>query len=542
MYGLHQVCEVLVPVVIGVVIDQAVDTGDAAALAFWIAVLAALFVVLSMMWRYGARWLTYAEAGEGCTLRVELASTILRPRGLRTDLRTGELLTIASSDADNASYLLDYIPRIVAAVTATVVSAIVLLVIDVPLGLGVLIGTPVVAYLLQLGAPLIARRVQGRQEAAGRAASVATDLVSGLRPLRGLGAHDVAARRYRVVSQESLAATLSAARTQSGFTAASTTLSNLLAAAIAIAAGWLALDGRISIGQFVTVIGLAQFLIEPLTQLTVVAGWVAEARASADRVAAVFNAPFVLPAAGSAPGAPPHGVDIVGLEHRSLAGLDLAVAPGELVGIVAPQAGDAEALVAVLSGRVAPADYRGSVRVGDVALHRLDHGTGRRPLLVEPHQTDIFSGTIGSNVTAGAADADEGFVGQVLQASAAHDVVAGRSDGLQAAVAERGSSLSGGQRQRVALARALLAQPAILVLHDPTTAIDAVTEQAVADGVAGLRHRPAGEFTTILVTSSPALLATTDRVVLVRDGKVAAVGTHTELSAADADYRQAVLR
>jgi putative ABC transport system ATP-binding protein len=548
MYGGHQICEALVPVVIGVIIDRAVATGDVGALILWVAVLAVLFVVLSLMWRFGARLLTYAEAGEGCTLRVEVAGKILQPRGIRTDLQSGELLTISSSDADNASYLLDYIPRIVASLTATTVCAITLLMINVPLGLGVVLGTPLVLVFLHLSAPLITRRIQHQQETAGRAASVATDLVAGLRPLRGVGAQNAAAQRYRDVSRRSLRATLRAARTQRGFEGISATISNLLAAGIAIAAGWLALDGALSVGQFVTVIGLAQFLVEPLAQLTVVPSWVAEARASANRVALVLSAPPLVPAGHCGLDAPPHGLDIADLRYGSLDGLDLSVPPGELVGVVAPQAADAEALVTVLSGRVAPEDYRGTIAVGGADLASVEHRHARAALLVEPHNTDIFTGTVGSNIVVSdaansdPAAADGSHLGSVLRASAADDVVNGHVGGLRTEVSERGASLSGGQRQRVALARALYARPPVLVLHDPTTAVDSVTEHAVARGLSALRHGPGHTYTTVLVTCSPVLLATVDRVVVIDGGRVRATGTHDELVAHDSEYRRAVLR
>jgi putative ABC transport system ATP-binding protein len=542
MYGGHQVCEALVPVVIGVIIDRAVATGDVGALILWVAALAGLFVVLSLMWRFGARLLTYAEAGEGCTLRVEVAGKILQPRGIRTDLTSGELLTISSSDADNASYLLDYIPRIVASLTATTVCAISLLVINVPLGLGVVLGTPLVLVFLQLSAPLITRRIQHQQETAGRAASVATDLVAGLRPLRGIGAENAAAQRYRDVSRRSLWATLRAARTQRGFEGMSATISNLLAAGIAIAAGWLALDGAISVGQFVTVIGLAQFLVEPLAQLTVVPSWVAEARASANRVALVLSAPSLVPAGDSTLDAPPYGLDVVDLRYGSIDGLDLSVTPGELVGVVAPQAADAEALVTVLSGQVSPEDYRGTIAVGGADLASVEHRDARAALLVEPHNTDIFTGTVGSNIVIDDDPSDATFLDSVLRASAADDVVNAHAGGLHTEVSERGASLSGGQRQRVALARALHAQPPVLVLHDPTTAVDSVTEHAVARGLSTLRHGPGRTFTTVLVTCSPILLATVDRVLVIDGGVVRAAGTHDELVERDGEYRRAVLR
>jgi putative ABC transport system ATP-binding protein len=543
MYGGHQICEALVPVVIGVIIDRAVATGDVEELILWVAVLAVLFVVLSLMWRFGARLLTCAEAGEGCTLRVEVAGKILQPRGIRTDLRSGELLTISSSDADNASYLLDYIPRIVASLTATTVCAIALLVINVPLGLGVVLATPLVLVILHRGAPLITRRIQHQQETAGQAASVATDLVSGLRPLRGIGAQNAATQRYRDVSRRSLRATLRAARTQRGFEGASATISNLLAAGIAIAAGWLALNGALSVGQFVTVIGLAQFLVEPLVQLTVVPSWVAEARASANRVALVLSVDTLVPEGHHTLDAPPYGLDIADLRYGSIDGLDLSVPPGEFVGVVAPQAADAEALVAVLSGQVSPEDYRGTIAIGGTDLASVEHRDACAALLVEPHNTDIFTGTVGSNILVGeAADTDPAFLDSVLRASAADDVVNTHAGGLHTEVSERGASLSGGQRQRVALARALFARPPVLVLHDPTTAVDSVTEHAVARGLSTLRHGPGRTFTTVLVTCSPILLATVDRVVVIDGGGVRATGTHDELVDRDSEYRQAVLR
>jgi len=195
LISLHQVCESLVPIFIGAVVDQAIAPADPYALGAWLAGLAALFLALTLVWRFGARLLMRAIAQEAHLLRVEVAAKATDPRGIRTELRTGDLLTVAGTDAENTSYLLDYVPRIAGAVTATAVSAVALLVIDVPLGLAVLAGTPLVLAALQAGTPRITRRVAEQQELAGRAASLATDLVSGLRPLRGIGAEAAATGR-----------------------------------------------------------------------------------------------------------------------------------------------------------------------------------------------------------------------------------------------------------------------------------------------------------------------------------------------------------
>ena len=515
LLGLHQACEASVPILIGVIIDRAVSTGDAAQLVLWIGALGLLFVLLSTAFRQGARMAVRTVATEEHRLRTEVAARILDPRGIRTDLRTGDLLVITTDDTGQAAYLLEHVGRVIGALVATAVGAVTLLLISVPLGLVVLIGTPAVLLALQLTAPLMTRRYAEQQRVAGRASALATDLVTGLRPLRGIGAQDAAARRYREVSRASLAATLHAVRVRSGFTGASGTVSTLLACGVAILAGWFALTGRITPGEFITVIGLAQFLGEPFGTLAIVPGWLAEARGSAQRISRVLAADPVLPAPVAKPA-----------DDAELVVRGVRIGPGEFVGVVTYRPADAEELAELLGGH----RPTGEITVGGAAPHE-----ARAVLLAEPHHTDLFSGTIRSNVAGSDGAA-------ALRASAADEVVSLHPDGLDHPIAERGASLSGGQRQRLALARALSADPPVLVLHDPTTAVDAVTEHTIAQGIRGLRHGPGSNRTTVILTSSPAVLAQTDRVLVIDDGKVVAEGTHASLAGTDPAYRTAVLR
>ncbi|OLF13190.1 ABC transporter [Actinophytocola xinjiangensis] len=532
----HQAAEALVPVMIGVIIDRAVGTGDTLALLLWVLVLAALFTALTLCWRHGARHGVIAMEREMHQLRMEVVTRVLDPRGHRTGLRTGEVLQVATSDAEKAAAVMHAVSMAAAATTGLAVSAVSLLTIDVPLGITVLVGVPVLVAGLHLLSPLLTRRAAAAQAAAGETTALATDLVRGVRALRGIGAQASAADAYRTSSRTALRASLRAATTtgvQQGLTAA---VSGLFLAAVAGFAGWLALDGRITIGELITVVGLAQFIAEPVRVLGFAGPILARARASADRLVRVLTAPPVV-APGTRTALPDTGVTLHDVGYRTLADLNLDLAPGETVGVVGYDQRDCDALLELLAGTVPAGDYRGSVSVGGVPLAELDLAASRGMVLVEQHDVALFEGTLRSNLNAGT-EHPAHTVEAALAAAAAEDIVAAHPDGLDHPVTDRGSTLSGGQRQRLGLARALATGPPVLVLHEPTTAVDAVTEERIARGIAQLR----GSACTLLVTASPALLAVADRVLVLDGGRITAAGTHAELSEVDERYREAVLR
>lgn len=537
---LHQAAEALVPVVIGLVIDRAVADGDVDALIVSLAALAVLFTVLAYAWRFGAQFAYAAVEREAHTTRVEIATKALDPRGQRSGMRDGELLSVTASDAELAALAVRAAGLAAAAATALIVAAVALLAIDVPLGLLVLLGVPAIVTALQRLAPLLTRRSADQQAALAGATALAADLVGGVRVLRGLGAQHNAAERYADASRRALAATLRSANTKGVHRGVTTAVNGMFLALVAGVAGWSALRGDLTVGEFVAVVGLAQFVAEPVQTFGFSLQLYAVARASAGRVAQVLGAPPVIEP-GDTPAAPAAAPRLLldEVSYRSLDRVGLHLGPAELLGVLTYDPRDAAALLDLLARRVPRSDYQGLVAIDAVPMEHLDVDASRRSLLVDQHDVVLFEGTVRSNLTTAvaSANADDVLVAAV-RAAAAEDLLAGHPDGLDRPIGERGANLSGGQRQRIGLARAVAADPPILVLHDPTTSVDPVTEHLVADRMVAARDGRC----TIVVTTSPALLARTDRVVVIDAGRTVAEGTHAELLRSDPRYRKAVLR
>jgi ABC-type multidrug transport system fused ATPase/permease subunit len=178
----------------------------------------------------------------------------------------------------------------------------------------------------------------------------------------------------------------------------------------------------------------------------------------------------------------------------------------------------------------------GEVRWGDVPLAGLPRDVVRRRIVVSDTESALFSGVLGQQVDVrGRGDR---ALAAALRTASAEDILDALPEGLDTPVTERGRSFSGGQRQRLVLARALAVDPEVLVLVEPTSAVDAHTEARIADRL--VAHR-AGR-TTVVTTTSPLLLDRVDRVALLRDGRVVAVGTHRELLRDLPEYRAVVTR
>ncbi|MER5220875.1 ABC transporter ATP-binding protein [Streptomyces flaveus] len=531
----HQIGEALVPVLIGIVIDQAVTDSDTGALFLWLAILAVVYVGLAFSFRIGAWSGEKASVQAEHALRITLVRRVLDPGGGAEEGRLpGAMANIATEDAKRVGAVNLALMFGISALMGLLTCAVVLLRTSVLLGLVVLLGTPVLLWLGHLLSKPLESRSEAEQERAAHASAVAADLVAGLRILKGIGGESTAIARYRTTSRDSLQATLRAARAQAFQNGMVLALTGCLIAVVALVGGRLAAQGSISLGELVSAVGLALFLLGPLETLAWVNAEFAQGRASAARIAEVLATPHSVTSGGqSLPQQVRGAVRLSGLSHGGLREVDLDIAPGELLGVVATDPAHAADLLRCLSRQTDP--EAGTVELDGVSLRDLDPAQMRTALLVAEHDADLFEGTVRDNVTAAAPDSHDAE--PAMTAAGVAQVAQTLPDGEDTAVSERGRSLSGGQRQRVALARALAADRPVLVVHDPTTAVDTVTEARIATGLREIRKGR----TTVLVTTSPALLAVTDRVVLLDDGRITDTAPHTDLVRRHEAYRAAVL-
>ncbi|MDX6328923.1 MAG: hypothetical protein QOI83_1306, partial [Streptomycetaceae bacterium] len=211
------------------------------------------------------------------------------------------------------------------------------------------------------------------------------------------------------------------------------------------------------------------------------------------------------------------------------------VAPGKLTALVSARPSESAAVVDRLGRFERSAVTWGGVRLDEVALPQV-----RRRILVADNEADLFAGTLREVVSGrwGPYDKDDATIDRAVHAAVAQDIVRGLPDGLDSLLDAQGRNLSGGQRQRIRLVRALLADPEVLLALEPTSALDAHTEAAVA---ARLRAVRSGR-TTLVTGTSPLLLDQADTVYFLVDGKVTAVGSHHELLAEEPGYRALVAR
>ena len=559
----------LSPYLLGRTIDAGILVGDWAATALWASLLAVVILIGAasgiVMHTFAVRGWLISLYG---TQKLVTRKSVQLGHVLNRRLPTGEVLSISSSDSDIFGGTFEVVARALGALGAFLLVAALMMGTSGPLGLVVLLTAPVlVAAATPVLRPLNRAQTAERTQN-GELTSMAADIVAGLRILRGIGGEKTFGDNYAVQSQRVRRLGVTAGTWQ----AVVETLSVLLSGLLLVILVWLGshemIAGRLTLGQLISFVGYAIFMVWPLqTMFEVAQKWV-RGLVSARKTIALLSAELPWTDGSLDVPARPRLHD-----QRS----DLAVEPGEFLVVVSADP-DESAVLADRLGRYLATDAGAPSEDSDddelkgraarlarvererrrAEIARRDSETANAPwgvtadgldyqhyrmeslrerVLISDAGSQLFAGTFQQAVDPLALHTREEAEAS-LWTAAAEDIFEALPDGWASRVDEKGRGLSGGQRQRVVLARALLADPEVLVLVEPTSAVDAHTEEAIAGRLADHRRGR----TTVVMTGSPLLVHRADRVVFLAEGRQVATGTHEYLVRSHPGYRSVMNR
>jgi ABC-type multidrug transport system fused ATPase/permease subunit len=520
------VAQAIMPALIGKAIDQGVANGDTSRLLFWAGMLMLAGVVQAaagiIRHRFAVmNWLMGAYR----TVQVITRHSVKLGATLTKRVATGEVVAIGTADLAQIGNALDVYGRAAGALISFTVVSVILLRASVTLGLVVLIGVPVLLLAITPILRPLQRRSMTQREQMGELTTLASDIVGGLRVLRGIGGEDVFHDRYARDSQRVRMAGVRVAKMQSLLDALQVLLPGLFVVAVVWLGARFAVQGTISVGELVAFYGYAAFLMMPLRTATEFAQKQIRALVACRRIVKVLSVePEIVD--------PQDPQDEPGVGDLVDHGSGVTIRPGILTAIVSEPPEEAAA-VADRLGRFTDAN----VTLAGVALAELPKDTVRRRILVSDTGSMLFSGRLFEELDL-RDSGNEPRIDSALRTTSSEDITEALPEGLDADVEERGRSFSGGQRQRLVLTRALMADPEILVLVDPTSAVDAHTEARIAERLTDHRRGR----TTVVTTTSPLLLDRADHVTFLLDGNVVAQGTHKTLLETEPRYRWVVTR
>ncbi|RSM64901.1 multidrug ABC transporter permease [Actinoplanes sp. ATCC 53533] len=528
---LWMICQALVPAIIGRAIDAGLANRNPGALLMWSMVLLGAGVVQAAAGIVRHRlavfnWL----AGAYRTVQVAVRQANRLGSALPRRLDAGEVVAIGTADISHIGGALDITARGAGSLVAILTVTVILLQTSVPLGLVVVLGVPLLMAVVGLLIRPLHRRQQAYRAQQGALTARATDLVAGLRVLRGVGGEPVISRRYRAESQRLRAAGVRVAYVEALLESVQVLLPGVFLAMVTWLGARFTLSGQITIGQLVSFYGYAAFLVAPLRQLIETLDKLTRGHVSSRRVVGMLGVHSDL-ADPARPAPVPRGGELV----DRVSGV--VVRRGLVTAIAAAVPADAVAITDRL-GRYADPAAGAEPTLAGVPLQDLDLATVRDRILVADNDARLFSGPLRADLDPTGIASQSTALSVALVATGADEIVAALPDGLDTEVAGQGRSFSGGQQQRLRLARALIADPEFLILVEPTSAVDAHTEARIADRLGSVRLGR----TTVICTTSPLVLDRADYVLYVENGVVVAEGTHSGLLDSCFSYGRTVLR
>lgn len=401
---------------------------------------------------------------------------------------------------------------------------------------------PIMAYSFRFRTRF-SKAARRSQDQAGDLATTVEESVHGIRVLKAFGRSREALETFNEQAEELRQTEISKARHQAMFTLAVTLLPELALGAGLVVGIMLCASGQLSIGALVAFFATAAVIASPVEFSGMLLAMALTAKTAVDRHFEVMDTANTI----TSPPQPRRPSQLRGSlrfnnatfafedapERPILKDINLEVLPGETMALVGITGSGKSALIQLVPRLYDVTD--GSITIDGLDVREFDVEELRRVVGVAFEDTTLFSSSVRDNVLLGAADRTGEALDEALDVAQAHFAYS-LPEGVDTLIGEEGLSLSGGQRQRIALARAIAARPRILVLDDPLSALDVHTEELVEARLRAVLK----DTTTLIVAHRPSTVALADRVALLEDGRIAAVGTHTELLAENPHYRYVI--
>ncbi|WP_414930858.1 thiol reductant ABC exporter subunit CydD [Streptomyces sp. Je 1-369] len=468
-------------------------------------------------------WLTELAAHRAsAAVKSELRGRLLERAGQLgpgwlTGQRTGSLVSLATRGVDALDdYFSRYLPQLGLAVVVPVAVLARIVTEDWVSAAIIVVTLPLIPVFMILIGWATQNRMDRQWRLLSRLSGHFLDVVAGLPTLKVFGRAKAQAESIRKITGEYRQATMRTLRIAFLSSFALELLATISVALVAVTIGMRLVHGEMELYDGLVVLVLAPEAYLPLRQVGAQYHAAAEGLSAAEEIFEVLETP--VPAAGT--GAAPSGVlSVRGVTVRypgraadAVSGASFEVAPGETVALVGPSGAGKSTLLNVVLGFVRPSE--GRVCVGGVDLAEVSPEWWRERIAWVPQRPHLFAGTVAENVRLARPDADDAQLREALKDAGALEFVDALPAGVQTLLGEDGAGLSAGQRQRLALARAFLADRPVVLLDEPTAALDGGTEAGVVEAV----RRLAVGRTVLLVVHRPALLAVADRVVRLEAG------------------------
>ena len=542
-------CDLLQPTIMSRVIDEGVaskDLGLVLRLGGFMLIVAALGALAAT-----ARNIISSRVSQdfGTSLRADLYRRIM---GLSFDslgrFDTASLVTRLTNDVNQVQVFSNGLMRIMVKAPLLAIGGIVMAVLlDARMSLVLVATVPVVVWLIarSLGTSYpFYRRIQSSLD---RVNGVMREYLSGVRVVKAFGRFDHEESRFAEANEDLSASMTKAMRVMAVFSPLMSLTLNLGIGAVLWFGNVRVASGSMRLGQVVAFVNYMTQILGSLMMMSMIFNMFVRARASAERIGEVFAgrpegagaAPAVpVPRAGSAAGRRGWSVefDRVGLTYDeagepALRGVSLSCPPGAVIGIIGSTGSGKSSLVGLMPRFFDATEGRVLVEGRDVRDWEL--GCLRAGIALVPQRSLLFTGTVLENLRWGKPDATLDEAEEAARAACAHEFIEELPDGYDSLIGRGGLSLSGGQRQRIAIARALIRKPAILVLDDSTSAVDAVTELRIREA---LRSGCSGT-TVFLIAQRISSVKSSNTILVLDEGAMAGLGSHEELLGSCEVYR-----